>query len=428
MGEHAGRAAVRFVKRRIRTRPARHVREWEQKDAKARADLRFRQMAREKPELESNALNRYLQKRRWRKQYEKQAKDAAKKTGETAVSATEKAGRAAAHFVRKHPAAVLIILLCFLLTSTLHSCISGALTLGNGLAGAIGGASYLAQDEDIDEAELHYREWETDLTLQALNAKTAHPGYDEYRYSIDAAGHYPFAMLAYLTAKHDNFKFAAVQGELLGIFNSQYSLAFTRIVEVRSYTVRWTDAEGNSHSERVYYNYYILQTTLTARPFEEVISPMLTTQNERDRYAVYMLTHGNRQYVGSPLPFNWLPYVSSYYGYRVHPISGEKDYHTGADIALPEGTEILAGGTGVVLESGANGSYGLTLLVDYGKGVTARYAHCSKLFASAGQTVRMGEVIALSGNTGNSTGPHLHLEVMKNGRYLNPLYFVCGTN
>jgi murein DD-endopeptidase MepM/ murein hydrolase activator NlpD len=77
----------------------------------------------------------------------------------------------------------------------------------------------------------------------------------------------------------------------------------------------------------------------------------------------------------------------------------------------------------VVLEAGYNGGYGLCLLIDYGKGITARYAHCSALLVSAGQEVAVGQVIAQVGSTGNSTGPHLHLEVIKEGRFINPLYF-----
>ena len=140
-----------------------------------------------------------------------------------------------------------------------------------------------------------------------------------------------------------------------------------------------------------------------------------------------MLTHGMRQYVGNPFDENWLPYVSSKYGYRIHPISGVKDYHTGVDIGLPEGTPIKAGGAGTVLESGNNGNYGLAILIDYGNGITARYAHCSALNFTVGQTVQAGDIIALVGNTGSSTGAHLHMEVIKNGRFINPFFFVDGT-
>ncbi len=290
-------------------------------------------------------------------------------------------------FVKRHPAGVMIALLCFLLLMVLQSCMGAAFTLGNSLGGAIGGTSYLAEDGEINSAELAYTEWETDLTIEAENAESTHGGYDEYRYDIDQTGHDPYAMLAYLTARYDDFTFAAVQGELQSIFAEQYTLTFTESVEVRYRTETvsdsWTDpVTGESYSDsyeiEVPYNWYVLTVTLTARPFEDVISPRLTTQDEQDRYEVYMFLHGNRQYVGSPFDFVWTPYVSSYYGYRVHPISGEKDYHTGADVALPEGTEILAGGDGVVVAAGTNGGYGLAVLVDYGEGITARYAHTSK--------------------------------------------------
>ena len=426
-GEKAGRAVTRYAKRRIRDRPARQVVKRERKSVRAAADYRFRQTAAGNPGPESNPVNRFLQKRRLKKQYQKQLKEAARKSatkvGEAAASGIEKIGRAAVNFIGRHPAGELMALLCFLPIAILQSCVGGALAVGSGLAGAVGGTSYLAEDADIDEAELRYTEWETDLTIRANNAASTHPGYDEYRFSIDRTGHDPYAIPAYLTAKHDDFTFAEIRGELQSIFDRQYTLDFTRIVEVRSYTESGTDADGNSYSYTVYYNHYILQTTLTARSFEGVISPLLTTRDERERYAVYMLLRGNRQFVGSPFAFDWLPCVSSRYGYRVHPISGEKDYHTGVDIAVPAVTEILAGGAGMVVSAGNGGSYGLTLLVDYGEGISARYAHCSALLAGAGRSVTPGDVIALSGDTGAGTGPHLHFEVMENGEYRNPLYF-----
>ena len=182
-----------------------------------------------------------------------------------------------------------------------------------------------------------------------------------------------------------------------------------------------------TYTVQVPYDWHVLTVTLTAQSFESVITPLLTTQDEQERYAVYLMTKGNRQYIGNPVGFNWLSYVSSGYGYRISPITGEKEYHTGVDIAVPVGTPIAAGGAGTVLESGSNGDYGLAILIDYGNGISARYAHCSQLNYSVGQTVQMGDIIALSGNTGNSTGPHLHVEIIKNGRFLDPFFFMDGT-
>lgn len=151
---------------------------------------------------------------------------------------------------------------------------------------------------------------------------------------------------------------------------------------------------------------------------------------QRERFNVYMITKGNRQYLQSPFgETNWLPYVTSYYGYRVHPITGEKNYHKGLDIGMPEGTEILAGHGGTVTFAGNNGDYGLVVVIEDGEGLVSKYAHCSALLVSAGQTVNAGDLIAKVGNTGQSTGPHLHLEIIKDGRGRNDQYRrVCAKN
>lgn len=93
---------------------------------------------------------------------------------------------------------------------------------------------------------------------------------------------------------------------------------------------------------------------------------------------------------------------------------------------MAEGTEILAGHDGTVTFAGSSGDYGLVVVLDDGKGLVTKYAHCSALTVSAGQVVEKGDVIAKVGSTGNSTGPHLHLEVIKDGQYLNPLFFAEG--
>ena len=91
---------------------------------------------------------------------------------------------------------------------------------------------------------------------------------------------------------------------------------------------------------------------------------------------------------------------------------------------MAQGTPILAVQDGRVVSAGDAGSYGLCVVIEDDKGYQSRYAHCSSLNVSAGQEVKRGDVIAAVGSTGNSTGPHLHLEVMRNGEYLNPYFFV----
>jgi hypothetical protein len=112
---------------------------------------------------------------------------------------------------------MVILLLCFLLIMILQSCMAAMLTIGNSLGGTVGGTTYLAEDGDINRAGLRYSEWEVDLLLQALDAEILFPGYDEYRHNLGDAGHDPLALIACLTAKHDDFTLAAVEGELQDI-------------------------------------------------------------------------------------------------------------------------------------------------------------------------------------------------------------------
>ncbi|MDE6588920.1 MAG: M23 family metallopeptidase, partial [Oscillospiraceae bacterium] len=168
-----------------------------------------------------------------------------------------------------------------------------------------------------------------------------------------------------------------------------------------------------------------LQTTLTVGRLGATIAASLTSGEQAERYSAYMEGCGNRQAYGNPFDFPWLGYVSSGYGWRVHPITGVKNLHRGVDIAVAQGTAIKAIQDGRVVSAGDMGGYGLCVVIEDEKGYQSRYAHCSSLSVSAGQEVRRGDVIGAVGSTGNSTGPHLHLEVMRDGGISQPLLF-CG--
>ena len=108
--------------------------------------------------------------------------------------------------------------------------------------------------------------------------------------------------------------------------------------------------------------------------------------------------------------------ISSKYGYR----STFGRFHHGLDIAAPIGTPINAYKGGIVTYSGRRGTYGLMIEIDHGNGEKTRYAHCSALYFRKGEEVECGEHIADIGNTGRSTGPHLHFELLRNGKSINP--------
>ena len=112
--------------------------------------------------------------------------------------------------------------------------------------------------------------------------------------------------------------------------------------------------------------------------------------------------------------------VSSRFGHRSDPFSGERKAHKGVDIAAAAGTPIQAVRAGTVTFSGDRGGYGNVVIVDHGDGLETRYAHCASLDVQVGQTVQAGSSIATVGSTGRSTGPHLHFEVRKDGQAVDP--------
>lgn len=117
-------------------------------------------------------------------------------------------------------------------------------------------------------------------------------------------------------------------------------------------------------------------------------------------------------------------YNSSGFGYRLHPIKGEVRFHYGTDFAAWSGEDIVSFAAGTVIFAGQSDSYGNYIKIDHGDGWESLYAHCSKLLVDSGDEVEAGQKIALVGETGLATGPHLHFELTKDGVYMNPEYYV----
>jgi murein DD-endopeptidase MepM/ murein hydrolase activator NlpD len=116
--------------------------------------------------------------------------------------------------------------------------------------------------------------------------------------------------------------------------------------------------------------------------------------------------------------------LTSKYGKRIDPFSGKQDHHKGIDIAGKEGSRILAVADGIVTWSGERPGYGKLVEINHGNGYVTRYGHNKQQLVNTGDTVRRGEAIALMGSTGRSTGPHVHIEVMHNGKQVNPVKYL----
>jgi murein DD-endopeptidase MepM/ murein hydrolase activator NlpD len=126
---------------------------------------------------------------------------------------------------------------------------------------------------------------------------------------------------------------------------------------------------------------------------------------------------------GRPIRKGWL---SSKFGKRADPFTGKQEHHKGVDFAGREGADVLAVGDGVVTWSGKRSGYGNLVEINHGNGYVTRYGHNKANTVETGETVKKGEQIAMIGSTGRSTGPHVHFEVLRNGRQVNPAKFISN--
>ncbi len=124
---------------------------------------------------------------------------------------------------------------------------------------------------------------------------------------------------------------------------------------------------------------------------------------------------------GRPITRGWL---SSYFGMRTDPFTGRRAHHAGIDFAGKLGSDIVAVAAGVVTYAGKRSGYGNLVEINHGKGYATRYGHTKEILVEVGQTVKKGQVIARMGSTGRSTGPHVHFEVLYNGRQVNPIKYI----
>ncbi|SOB76568.1 Peptidase family M23 [Marinobacter sp. LV10R510-11A] len=124
---------------------------------------------------------------------------------------------------------------------------------------------------------------------------------------------------------------------------------------------------------------------------------------------------------GRPITWGWL---SSRYGYRSDPFTGKRTWHAGVDLAGKDGSDIISVAGGVVTYASERNGYGNLVEVDHGDGLVTRYAHCKTVKVRVGDVIQKGQVLALMGSTGRSTGPHVHFEVIRNSKTENPETYI----
>lgn len=165
----------------------------------------------------------------------------------------------------------------------------------------------------------------------------------------------------------------------------------------------------------------------TTKKLDRITSQLVVQSKSFDE--VYEMAMNKADFLASipaiqPINNKNLKRLSSYYGYRMDPFYKVMKFHEGVDFSAPLGTDIYATGNGVVLKvRKSKRNYGNSVLIDHGFGYQTFYAHCNKILVKKGQKLKRGQVIATVGNTGKSTAPHLHYEVQKNGKAIDPINF-----
>ena len=404
----------------------------QKKQVTADMKLEYEKFLSENPHLKGNSpkkqLQRQLQKQRIKREYAKArragaeantAKETFVRTSNTATGIAKKLQEIAAKNKSLIMTAGIFALLFIMIMSSLSSC--GSMFMGTVTTTLAG--TYLSLPAEIDAADLSFTQKEMALQNTIDSMETDHPGYDEYDYNLGAIGHDPFTLISYLSAVYTEFTAADVENEIQELFNAMYSLTTEEVEETRTRT--GTDAEGNETEEE--YTVTILRVTLTVTPLESIVAGRMDTE-QAEIFAAYTETKGGLQVFGTPLDYYWYYYISSYYGYRKNPNTGDEELHRGVDIAVPTGTMVHAAHDGTVMEAAYDSYYGNYVVITDSKGYTIKYAHMDSLTVSAGQSVKKGDTVGKSGNTGSSTGSHLHIECLYNGEYYNPLfYFEAGT-
>lgn len=181
---------------------------------------------------------------------------------------------------------------------------------------------------------------------------------------------------------------------------------------------RYDHLEGYSNSELL---------VSTAKKLDQLASQMYVQSKSFDE--VYEMARNKEMMLASipaiqPVNNTDLKRLSSYYGYRIDPIYKINKFHAGVDFSAPQGTSIYASGSGkVVKTSKSPRGYGNTITIEHGFGYQTFYAHIKDIKVKRGETIKRGQIIGTVGNTGKSTAPHLHYEVRKNGRTVNPIYY-----
>lgn len=239
-----------------------------------------------------------------------------------------------------------------------------------------------------------------------------YPDIYEFEYDLADVSFDANTLVAYLSAKYGEFTLADVQEELDAIFGEYYTLT----IEVK---------EEEREIDSILKTVQICYITLTKKNFGELLLSRIEDEAIKLQMQGYYLTGNGQQVYGPVMEVDWRNKISSNFGIRVHPITGEKKMHDGVDIAVPTGTRLYSAVEGTVIKSYYSDSGGNMVTVQTDSGWTVTFIHMDSRAVTVGQTVQKGQYVGTSGNTGNSTGPHLHIQVHdQDDKAINPVFII----
>ena len=306
LAERGAKYGVRKLKQGYRSHKLKTYREAakaEKAAFKANVNFQYHKTLHDNPQFTSNPLSRFMQKQQIKRQYAKAAKKGGAATAKAAAGASQTAAKKAAAFAGRHPAGVIIAIAALLLFIMVSVGLSSCGAMFSGSMNSVLGTSYTSEDSDLVATEQSYAAMENELQQEIDNIESTHSGYDEYRYDLDTIGHNPHELASYLTAFLQSYTPQSAQAELERIFAMQYTLTLTEEVEIRYRTETSTDPEtGETTTEEVPYEYYILNVKLTNKPISELAEELLTPQ-QLEMFHVYLETSGNKPLIfggGSP--------------------------------------------------------------------------------------------------------------------------------
>ncbi len=292
---HTGKSALKTYYQNAKTKPYRTVSKLKYDSEKAHQKLSYHKALLENKNLrDSGSVKQSLKKAQMKRNQVKNARE----TQRTAAKATEfvkktakKVQEALAKNYKLILGAAVILLIFGIFTSACSSLTMMMCDTGTSIIST----SYTAEDDDIYAAEDYMKSLENNLNDYISNIPKVYVGWQEYRYHLDEMGHDPYGLISYLTAKNMCFEYNdALINDIQTLFNALYTLKIESIHEIRSYSYTTTDADGNEIIVTVYYDYYILDVTLTANDFDEAVKAQLGELGIYDLYELLQESKGNR--------------------------------------------------------------------------------------------------------------------------------------